>query len=88
MNKRDSGIQWFSVPVFIEDGVGKHVQIVTNSREKLDEPVFLVTASLFNDVEKKPGEHKAMLEHLLTQFQRGKLEPLNAAAREADKNED
>jgi hypothetical protein len=85
MNTRDSGIQWFSVPVFIEDGAGKHFQIVTKSREKLDEPVFLVTASYFNDVEKNPVEHKAMLEHLLIQFQRGKLEPLNAAAREAEK---
>jgi hypothetical protein len=35
MNKRDSGVQWFGVPVFIVDEGHNQVNVVTNDRDDL-----------------------------------------------------
>ena len=84
MNKKDSGVRWLDVPVFIVDEGINRVDIVTNSRDDLDNPVFMVDEGLFAEIQRDFEPHRVQLEYMLRQFKRGKIDPLNEAARIED----
>lgn len=85
MNKKDSGVQWFDVPVFIVDEGHNQVEVVTNDRDYLDNPQFIVDEPFFKKIQSNFEEHRVMLDYLLGQFRQGKVDPLNRAPRNADK---
>ena len=81
---RDSGKQWLGVPVYIADGDSSEIQIATRSKEN-PVPMWIVSQKLFADIESNFPKERPNLMYLLGQFERGKLEPLNAAAEEEDR---
>lgn len=86
MNKRDTGVEWLGVPVFIVDESPNRIDIVTNDRDDLDHPEFIVGEAYFNDVQANFGSHRVALDYMIRQFKRGKIDPLNKAAEEAEEN--
>jgi hypothetical protein len=83
MSKTNTGIQWFGVPVFIVDEMNNSFNIASNSREN-PVPEWHVGKHFFDETQRDFTSARPALEYMLTQFKRGKLEPLNDAARKAD----
>lgn len=57
---------------------------MTTNRDDLSEPQFLVDQRLFDTIQRDFDKEAWALEHLLREFMRGKIEPLNKAAEEED----
>jgi hypothetical protein len=83
MSKTNTGIQWLGVPVFIVDEMNNSFNIATNSREN-PVPEWHVGKQFFDETQRDFAPARPALEYMLTQFQRGKIEPLNEAARKVD----
>jgi len=83
MSKTNSDVKCFGIPVFIVDEMNDSFNIATNSREN-PIPEWHVGRKFFDETQRDFATARPTLEYMLTQFQRGKLEPLNEAARKAD----